>query len=148
MTDPTVELEKQVREALSRIAQLDSHVGEITDARCTYDIGGGKTPLICKNYAMDGSQPPLCHIHVRKSLLNLVVAGQTAIMAHKKQPLRTSARGVGVYDPRTILITPAEYKAFITDKVNRIAAVKDIPVGGVFGRSNAIAKALVDAGYT
>jgi hypothetical protein len=73
-------------------------------------------------------------------LLNLIVEGQTEIMKINKTPLRTNVQGAEVYNPQTILITGAEYDTYLGEKGTCSAGLPT--EGGVYGRSNAICKAL------
>ncbi len=122
---------------------------------CVYDIGAkmarpgradGQYVKQCKNAAVEGTQPPLCYAHARKSLLALLVEGQSKIMKLKEIPLRSSVPSANVYDPKTILITGAEYDWWVKNQGTCLADLKDVK-GGLFGRDQAICKALGTAGF-
>lgn len=152
----SAEVEEKIREVYKLIAQLDAHKGETIDIYCTYDVKAGKTGAgangqylrQCRNFALEGTNPPLCHAHARKNLLRLIVEGQSQLMKMKKQDMRKSVRGVGVFDPNSLLVTVAEYKAFRERRGACIADLEGIKDGGVFGRDDAICKAFHSAGYT
>lgn len=146
-------LEKQIHEILQMITKLDSQKGAISGSYCTYDVGAravgphginGMYVRQCKNAAIEGTTPLLCHSHARKGLLRLIVMAQSALMRYRKQPIRTTSGAEDIYDPRTILITGAEVDALRASVGSACTAtvISSIQDGGVFGRSDAICKAL------
>jgi hypothetical protein len=147
-------LDTKIYEILGLIAKLDANQGITVDANCVYDIGaqkggpggvGGQYLQQCRNFAIDGSNPPMCTQHVRKSLLNLLVEAQTKKMQEEGTPVRTTVRNVGVYDPRSVLVTLQEYDDYVKNATTCTPAVPGQGVeGAIFGRADAICKAFKD----
>ena len=142
-------LDGQMKQIDNMIRDLESRKGATVNSYCMVDVGAGtigpggpngQWVEQCGNYAIISTNPLMCKTHARSNLSRLYAQAQSEVMKIRKLPMKTTAKNPNLFDPTTILIKPSE----VAEYFKNIAQCNpnDLPAGSLFGRADAICKAL------